>query len=457
MATTGLRDYFQNQGYNVDYNNDNGQINVTNPTNKQSVGIGSQSYQNTNGTAYIDPSFASNLQQQLGKVNTPSSPGALSSGAPNTNGVPSIQDLFMQAASRKPTQIDTGSLWNNASNRVNQIYSQFQNRINGQVSRLDANRNSVMNHLNTNLDNQKQDLGDTTFRNYMAANDQKVKRGIGGMGLANDLDTRVALANNESLKQLDRQYNDQAYAANQNYDANYGTLQDQLSSFDYSGKLNDAYQELYSNALKAKEAEKDPLTEAFKTFAPYMFQNADTKANNAEKMYEFSNISASDKAKMIADAQKSMLPYQYQTLDNAANNETSLTNKKADIGLGYDKLKQTAYDNAADRNLKWDINATNLAEKKDEFSYSLDMKAKTLQNTAYNQQAQQQATLGKNYVSVANQAAERIKQYTSTNQPVPEELQKAYDEAMYNAKTANDNLAKLVGSAGGNSNFQTTR
>jgi hypothetical protein len=157
---------------------------------------------------------------------------------------------------------------------------------------------------------------------------------------------------------------------------------------------------------------------------------------------------------MLADAQKAMLPYQYQTMDNQANNQRAYDTAKMENQLGYDKLKQTAYDNAADRTLKWDIHSDDLANKKEEFAYSLDMKAKTLQNTAYNQQAQQQATLGKNYVAVANQAATRIKQYESAGQPVPTELQKAYDEAMANAKTANDNLAKLVSSAGGSSNFQ---
>jgi hypothetical protein len=441
MAQVGLRQYFEQANKKVDYNGNDGSITITDPTSGASRKLGVNDYTNSNGTAYVDQDAAKGLfgggQQQ----------------APSSSGLNPFE-LFKAATQWKPTPINEGSLWNSASNKVNQIYNQFQNRINGQISRLDANRNTVMNHLNTNLDNQKQDLGDQTFRNYMAANDQKVKRGIGGMGLANDLDTRVALANNESLKQLDRQYNDQVFSADQNYNTNLNSLQDKLSSFDYQGKLDDAYQSLYRNALKAQANESNPLIDAWKAFGSSLAPDANHVLDNQTDMYKWLNPSADNildnKTKIASD----MLPYQFQTVNNQADNKRAVDIANQNTQFDYAKLKQTAYDNAADRNLKWDINAANLAEKKDEFGYSLDMKAKTLQNTAYNQQAQQQATLGKNYVAVANQAATRIKQYESAGQPVPTELQKAYDEAMANAKTANDNLAKLVSSAGGGSNFQ---
>jgi hypothetical protein len=135
------------------------------------------------------------------------------------------------------------------------------------------------------------------------------------MGLANDLDTRVALANKNSLAQLDRNANNQRFGIDQQYNANVGNLQDQIANFDAAGKTQSAYQSLFKNALE--EAKYNPQLDMIKAMFPSLINytnnlnDNDTKTNlkNADlawDAYKYGNLSASDQTKYAQDFMKMM-------------------------------------------------------------------------------------------------------------------------------------------------------
>lgn len=404
-GNTGLRNYFQGAGYDVNYNSDNGNIDIS-KNGKTYGSFNPNQYTNTDGTANINQGLANyylsqwngqqnqNISQPTSTTPTTTTPAATT---PQVISPPTIPDNSKAYAMvqngvqqfMNPSQfIDRSGMQNYAQQFAQSQAQQQETSLQNLLNQYQQQYNTSVGTIDNSTAQAKQALEDKYFQNYLAARDDMANRGLAGSGLANDQNTRMLLAKQQDLagiyqdaatRQADAQgqFNNQA-------DNVYQQMQQINPGLMADTKYQDLYQQAMQNQLQANSTAANFLGNTF----GYMFpsQNAaiqaqanmydsQTKAQAsmynsqlkaATDMFKWTNASADEQIKaqtqaqqlgfdmykfsnLSADQKATIAEKLYQFNNLSAKDQADLVNKAQQLGIMQQNANTSAYNAQTNR------------------------------------------------------------------------------------------------------------
>ncbi len=213
---------------------------------------------------------------------------------------------------------------------MQQMQSQNYQNLIGQYQTAQGNDLAA---LDRQFEQSKSELADSSFQDYLRAQQQMANRGLAGSGLANDQDTRLLMANNKNLNNLQNSVLNQKASIQQQYQGQIGGIQQQLAAINFpsvaGGSLTsrDTGTTSAGRMMAPNTTNLDYTMKMLELFQPYL------DATVKDQM-DYSRLSQKDQM----DFMKDMMPYQQATVAEQMTAQNNYMKNMMENQLGYDKL-----------------------------------------------------------------------------------------------------------------------
>lgn len=108
--------------------------------------------------------------------------------------------------------------------------TQMQGQYTDLLNQAETGQANELQALDNTYTSAKGELEDKTFQDYLGARQTMANRGLAGSGLANDQDTRLLMANNKNLANINNNITSQKSAVTQRYGSNMDSIRNQLAA-----------------------------------------------------------------------------------------------------------------------------------------------------------------------------------------------------------------------------------
>jgi hypothetical protein len=398
-GSVGVRDYFEKNGYQVNYNSANGGITIVDPKTGKASYLDSGNYNNDNGSAYISQDAANSLMNNF---------------QPQQSVQPQ-QVNPMQWLQQQQDQLRQ-QLQARAQQEAAAIAKQKRDALSQLVEQLKGNQQTGLQGIQNSVEDAKQGVEDSSFQQWLAARQAMANRGLAGSGLASDQDTRLLLAKQRDLAGVYRNAQTQSQTLNNQYTNQLNNAYQQLAAINPDATAADLFNKYYTDGQKS-------LNDQFQTFADLYKWNtpsANNTQDNQTKMYEWNNVSANDMLKNTQfydklnqdgkiEAAKLALNLKQYDLDVAKVMGVDQNgNPTLDAQKLYEEMRHNqASEGIASANVS--LGAARLQQSIASAQQKANMDMLKLQNSQWGKQGQLLKSLADSKLSLASRALEAVK------------------------------------------------
>jgi hypothetical protein len=234
----------------------------------------------------------------------------------------------------------------------------YQNLI-GQYQTAQENDLSA---LDRQFEQSKSELSDSSFQDYLRAQQQMANRGLAGSGLANDQDTRLLMSNNKNLNNLQNSVLNQKAGIKQQYNGQIQGLQQQLAAINFPSVAGGSLTSRDTGTASAGRMAAPDDTSLNMMFNIMKEMNPYAMATVKDQM-DFARMSQKDQM----DFMKDMMPYQQATVKDQMQYQVDMYKQQFDYNkLGseekrfYDKLDVDSKMKIAELAQQYDLKMTDL-------------------------------------------------------------------------------------------------
>lgn len=346
-----------------------------------------------------------------------------------------------------------------ASMEAKAVAKQKLDTLQSLVDQINAQRNQSLDLIKNSVADAEGQLKNDSFQAWLNARQGMANRGLAGSGIASDQDLRLMMSNNQQLAGIHRDALTRSAGVNQDFDSKLSEIYSKLGDVDPASIEGDLYR-------KYMDSEGKLLND---------------RMSQLMKMYEFSNVSATDLMKNQTEMGKALLPYQQMTANDYARLQFDQQKFNADrawdqfqfgnisatdqaklanqwniaqggwqnnldtTGMNVQSRERIAqWNNSTQLQMNENTNATRLAQSQ----ANIDMKIKELEYKKYDGTAKMLNDQAKSALTKANSIAQLLKA-----DPENYELKMQYNQAINQASGLMNMAEQQAVGNSGNVNF----
>lgn len=215
----------------------------------------------------------------------------------------------------------------------------LRNNYNTQIGQIQSQQKADLAAVDRNYDTAKQEVGDQSFQNYLAARQGMANRGLAGSGIEADQNTRLAMANSKALAGLQNNVLNQKDQINTNYGNQVSAVQNNLAN------LTNYTPSVTSGSTGGSSSSASGMVG--------MAKPDDTQITASQKLLEtlipYMNATVKDQMGYDIDKEKNQLDWTKLFGYDSEGNVTLDTRK---LALEAQKAEQSAGNDAVNQQLK---------------------------------------------------------------------------------------------------------